>query len=95
MQRDKAKQEAIDVMCAGVFKANMQTLAIFGLVLICGAYLLSLHNYDSTDYPGKHSGLTIKTDALTGCQYLVNEQGLMIQRFGENGKQICTKGSEL
>jgi len=26
--------------------------------------------YDSTDYPGTRSGLVIKTDALTGCQYL-------------------------
>lgn len=95
MQRDKAKQEAINVMCQGVFKGIMKAMFVFGLVLFCGVYLLNKLNSDSTDYKGKHSGLIIKTDALTGCQYLENEQGLMIQRFSETGKQICTKGSEL
>lgn len=95
MQRDKAKQEAINIMAEGVFKAIMKAMLVFGTVLFCGVYLLNKFNSDSTDYQGKHSGLIIKKDALSGCEYLENERGMMIQRFSENGKQICTKVSEL
>lgn len=36
----------------------------------------------------KRSGFVIRTDALTGCQYLDGEHGV-IPRTGTDGRQIC------
>jgi hypothetical protein len=43
---------------------------------------------DATD--GKErSGLALKTDATTGCQYLVSPWGGITPRLDRLGKQIC------
>ncbi len=43
---------------------------------------------DATD--GKErSGLALKTDAATGCQYLVSPWGGITPRLDRRGKQIC------
>lgn len=43
---------------------------------------------DATD--GKErSGLALKTDAMTGCQYLVSPWGGITPRLDKLGKQIC------
>lgn len=43
---------------------------------------------DATD--GKErSGLALKTDAATGCQYLVSPWGGITPRLDRLGKQIC------
>ena len=50
--------------------------------------------YDSTDSPPMRSGLHVKVDALTGCQYLTTSLGGVTPRLSENGKHLCTKGTE-
>jgi len=50
---------------------------------------LGLADHDSTDAPGQHSGLTIHTDHLTGCQYL-SGGGSMTPRLSKDGRPICT-----
>lgn len=47
---------------------------------------------DATD--GKErSGLALKTDAMTGCQYLASPWGGITPRLDRFGKQICEEGS--
>lgn len=44
---------------------------------------------DSTDPVGGRSGLTLYTDALTGCQYARGSSGGTVPRYGRDGRQIC------
>lgn len=46
-------------------------------------------SWDSTDGPHGKSGLRIRTDHLTGCQYLVTRDGAITARMDGAGKQIC------
>lgn len=45
--------------------------------------------FDDSDTPPKRSGLSIKTDSLTGCQYLMTFTGSLAPRLDRDGKQIC------
>jgi hypothetical protein len=53
--------------------------AIILLALLCAGC-----SRDDTDPPGGRSGLIVKTDAATGCQYLNN--GGITPRIAEDGK---------
>lgn len=44
---------------------------------------------DSTDPIDGRSGLEIKVDAMTGCQYLTTTKSGLTPRLDANGKQIC------
>lgn len=46
------------------------------------------HAFDDSDAPPARSGLRIKTDNLTGCQYLVTMTGIT-PRVNRDGKQVC------
>ena len=48
--------------------ARFVVALIVGIVLVAAAVLARGHN--DTDPPGGHSGLTVYTDNLTGCQYI-------------------------
>lgn len=69
---------------------------LFGVVLIIGApidyvrdrFSLGLDSSDQQD-PVRRSGLRIKTDYLTGCQYLETPAGHLTPRRGQDGRQIC------
>jgi hypothetical protein len=62
----------------------------------------SCQKYDDTDKiikksswfksPNERSGLYLKKDDLTGCEYLCVPFSGLIPRLDENGKQICRKG---
>jgi hypothetical protein len=47
--------------------------------------------YDDTDNPeaGEVSGLILRTDHGTGCQYLETRKGGIVPRFKQGGTQIC------
>ena len=47
--------------------------------------------YGETDSEedAKRSGLELRFDHGTGCQYLVTRQGHITPRLGRDGKQIC------
>lgn len=45
---------------------------------------------DDTDPPGGRSGLALKIDHGTGCQYLVASWGGITPRLDRDGKQVCT-----
>jgi hypothetical protein len=49
------------------------------------------HPYDNSDPPSGRSNLIIRTDSLTGCEYLRDAVGGGITpRMGKDGKQVCT-----
>ena len=59
------------------------------LLVIALALPVSPRPLDSTDNPnGKRSGLIIRTDCLTGGQYLVASTGGVTPRLGRDGMQI-------
>lgn len=60
-------------------------LFLFGLVW----HLLPLH--DDTDQGAGHSGFILRTDALTGCQYLGTIWGAITPRLDATGKPMCGK----
>lgn len=67
--------------------------SVAGWVLMIVIVVLMLHWWlpaprDDTDPPNGHSGLILKIDARTGCQYV---GGLfdMTPRLDRQGKQIC------
>lgn len=64
-------------------------VAALGVILLgCtkkeGPPALSNYDYDRT------SDMTVRTDPLTGCQYLTSGHGIT-PRMGADGKQICKK----
>ncbi len=46
-------------------------------------------SYDDSDAAPIRSGLTIKTDYLTMCQYLTTWSGQITPRMARDGKQVC------
>jgi len=44
---------------------------------------------DDSDPPGGHSGMTIYTDHLTGCQYVSHGWSGLTARLNADGKQVC------
>lgn len=63
------------------------------MVVIASIAVLLMWNYlfapkDSTDPIDGRSGLAIKVDAMTQCQYLVTSSGGITPRL-EHGQQIC------
>ena len=45
---------------------------------------------DNTDPPtGPRSGIAVRIDHLTGCQYLTDQRGGLYPRLGADGRQIC------
>ena len=46
-------------------------------------------SHDDSDPPDGHSGLDVRTDALTGCQYLTVVRGGLTPRLDASGKQVC------
>ncbi|WP_311270524.1 hypothetical protein [Sphingobium sp. WCS2017Hpa-17] len=45
---------------------------------------------DATDPPsGARSGVRLRTDSGTGCQYLETKGGALTPRMGRDGRQIC------
>lgn len=54
------------------------------------SYLISsfFTPYDSTDVPGKRSGLRLYKDAKTGCEYLSANKNGLVKRVDINGTHI-------
>lgn len=50
---------------------------------------------DDTDPPDGRSGMVLRTDALTGCQYLANPgilgHSALTPRLDEHGNHVCSK----
>jgi len=65
-------------------------LAMFFALLFL-FFIESKHINERADFYDVKSGLLIKTDGGTGCQYFAGSFGVFSPRYDETGKQICIK----
>lgn len=77
------------------------TIVVDRLIVVIGWYLLlyflvvfALGVYtnpkDDTDSPTRRSGIALRIDNLTGCQYLEGARGGLTPRTDPSGNHICT-----
>lgn len=76
----------------GVAKEIGTFWLLFASALFAGILIMDyVRPYDNTDNGKERSGLTIRTDNLTGCQYLSTPSGGLTPRMDQSGTyQICT-----
>lgn len=67
----------------------LTTMALFVLLWVVGK---TDWNKDDTDPANGRSGLAVKIDSLTGCQYLESPRGLT-PRLNPGGDQMCSEGN--
>lgn len=73
-----------------VYKAIKRDLAGMVLLWMLVAALMNFFTpYDSCDGEGHRCGLRIRTDALTGCQYLESTGGSLTPRLARDGRPAC------
>jgi hypothetical protein len=73
-----------------VYKAIKRDLAGMVLLWVLLTMLGSCFTpYDSCDGEGHRCGLRIRTDALTGCQYLESTGGALTPRLARDGRPAC------
>lgn len=59
----------------------------YAILVTLGFILFSkMAPYDDTDPPGGRSGMGLRTDNLTGCQYLMSPSGNLTPRMADDGK---------
>lgn len=72
----------------GEVRRNIGEL-LFIFIIINLLYMASTYNRDDSNQQGwfsKRSGMAVRTDTLTGCQYLVDDG--ITPRLDKNGKHI-------
>lgn len=94
MKHESGKSELIDIIAEGISDgfwriARLIAIGVFALFVIQGIFDLLGVGKDSTDPANGRSGLELRTDAMTGCQYLESSDGALTPRLGRNGKQVC------
>lgn len=70
-------------------KRDILSLCLFAVVLQAAWLVLPLFR-DDTD-GARRSGLSPRTDARTGCQYLETAGGGITPRLDRDGRQICER----
>ncbi len=69
---------------------GLMVVGMIGLVEVDRALFPILHMpQDDTDSYGNRSGLGLRRDHGTGCQYLESRFGGLTPRLGADGRQIC------
>lgn len=63
-------------------------------MLVLLALLCAGCGRDNSDPPGGRSGMKVKIDNLTGCEYLRTYEGGLTPRLDADGKQICRQGAK-
>jgi hypothetical protein len=74
-------------MCEIVVKRILA--AVLAVLLWLGCTFIWSLPFDDSDAPPIRSGMAIKTDHLTGCQYLTTFLGAITPRLDSAGKQVC------
>lgn len=71
------------------FRRDLRFLIVFALVF---SVIHSCGGFGTDDTDGtKRSGIALRTDYGTGCQYLEGSLGGLTPRLDTNGQQICEK----
>lgn len=63
--------------------------ALCTLVVLALSDELGVRSRDATDSPTQRSGVRLRTDYGTGCQYLETAGGGIAPRMDRTGRQIC------
>lgn len=61
---------------------------LVGMLVLGGVAALSGRSFDATDAPPNRSGMSLHTDAQTGCQYLGGKSGGLTPRLSAEGKHL-------
>lgn len=66
-------------------------LYFLGIVLLAVGIVAFNHlsPRDSSDTETERSGMTVRTDALTGCQYLESSKGFLTPRLDGDNMPVC------
>ena len=74
----------------GVFDGIWRVIIVFavGQIIMLVTFALTDIRRDTTDSPSSRSGLEIKTDCMTGLQYLTTASGGLTPRIGSDSKQM-------
>ena len=68
----------------------MNLYLVTAVAVLLFVVLLAAHApRDDSDGPNGRSGLAVRTDALTGCQYLEGSRGGVTPRLDRLGKRVC------
>lgn len=73
----------------GVVFALTKWLIVASLVFAVVHCALPTDRDDTDPARGARSGLALRIDHGTGCQYLETKNGALLPRMGWNGRQIC------
>jgi hypothetical protein len=71
-------------------KRDLLSLVLLSIGI--AAMVNSFTPYDSCDGDGHRCGLRVRTDALTGCQYLESPAGSLTPRLARDGRPACGGG---
>jgi len=85
---DVIAQGVEDGVVNAMFKLSIAYLAAM-IVIGVVVFFFFQPEKDSTDPIDGHSGLSIKVDAMTGCQYLTTTDGGLTPRMDKSGAQLC------
>ena len=93
-KEEKQRAEALGRAFTEGFVGVLAKWFIIGLLVLLAfnaARDLMRLGYDGTDDKrgGDRSGMALRTDYGTGCQYLETSNGALAPRLGRDGKQIC------
>lgn len=73
------------------FKRDIVILSIVYIILfLITAWNSGRFSRDSTD-GFYRSGMALRIDAMTGCNYLESVKGFLIPRLNSQGEHICNK----
>jgi len=76
-----------------IMLVGIVTLGVAGVTMVDRALFPLLHMpADDTDSPVARSGLGLRVDDATGCQYLESRFGGLTPRLAADDKHICKKG---
>ncbi len=72
---------------------GLATVLQVGAVMIDRAIFPLIHaSGDDTDSASERSGLGLRTDHGTGCQYLESRFGGLVPRLDAAGRHVCKRG---
>lgn len=98
MRLNEAQKEAAATITQGIKGAISWLCACLfvGVLLsaLAGAAVNHFGSRDSSDTADERSNLHVRTDALTGCQYLETANGSITPRIDSHGTPICQGGAQ-
>lgn len=88
VDRELVKERAFWT-CMGIWEGTGIIALVY--IVVCAGWDFTRNHTgwgkDDSDAPNEFSNMDVRTDALTGCQYLAASS--LTPRMGADGRQIC------